>query len=141
MLKRAAFALSLLAVLAFAGSAFAGKNSASSSIIGPYLVAASPSGSPLTATSTSTPHYGDTVTFTVSTTATYQPFVNLVCYQGDALALNSWDAYFGPLSGQTFVLGSGMWAGGAADCTAYLGLDTGNKYKVLASTSFHVDAY
>ena len=135
MLTKAVLAVSLVAVLAFAG-----KPSGSSSIAGPYVMAASPSGSPLTATSTSTPHYGDTITFSVSTTATNQPFVNLVCYQGDALALNSWDAYFGPLSGQTFVLGSGMWAGGAADCTAYLGMDTSNKYKVLASTSFHVDA-
>jgi len=140
MIRKAAFAASLAAALAFAGAAFAGKTSGSSSIAGPYLVAASSTGSQLTATSTSTPHYLDTITFSVSTTATNQPFVNLVCYQGGALALNSWDAYFGPLSGQTFVLGSGMWAGGAADCTAYLGMDTSNKYKVLASTSFHVDA-
>ena len=139
MLKRIAPAASLLAVLVLAGAAFAGNGGStkSSSSISPPIVVPSSS---LTALATGGPHYGDAITFDVSTTATDMPFVNLVCYQGDALALNSWDAYFGPLSGQTFVLGSGMWAGGAADCRAYLGMDTSNKYKVLASTSSHVHA-
>ena len=83
--------------------------------------------------------FGDTVTFTISTTATTQPFVNLVCNQG---AYNSWRGYFvGSLdSNWNFVLGSGGWSSGAGDCTAYLGMYTKQGFKRLASTSFHVDA-
>jgi len=67
------------------------------------------------------PHYGDTITFEVSTTATDQPFVNLVCYQNGVLAAHGWDAFFaGDLSGKTFILTSGGGTGGAADCTANL---------------------
>ena len=82
------------------------------------------------------------MTFSVSTTATNQPFVNLVCYQNGVVVANGWGAFFaGDLSAKTFNLTSGAWSGGAADCTANLGMYvSSSKYKVLASTSFHVDA-
>jgi hypothetical protein len=87
------------------------------------------------------PNYGDTVTFNVSTTATTEPFVNLICYQNGVLVYNTW-VFAGSLdTSSTFQLGSGGWTGGAADCTAKLGMYvSGTKYKVLASSSFHVDS-
>ena len=137
MLSKIAFALVAVSALVFAGAAFAAKPSGSSSITGPYLVTASPTGSPVTASSTTTPHFGDTVTFDIST-QTGNPFVNLICY-GGGIGYNSWAAFW-PTAG-SFVLGSGGWTSGAADCTANLvTYVSSTKYKVLASTSFHVDA-
>ena len=141
MLRKTAFALSLVLVLAFGGAALAGKTSGSSSITGPYTVAA-PTWTAATAASTSTPHFGDMVTFTVSTTATNNPFVNLNCYQNGILVMNSWSAFFpGGLGDGNYGRYSPSWKCGAAECRADLGLLANNgKWKVLASTSFHVDA-
>ena len=137
MLGKIAFALVAASVLVFAGAAFAAKPSGSSSITGPYLVTASPTGSPVTAASTTTPHFGDTVTFDISTQAG-NPFVNLTCY-GNGIGYNSWAAFWPTQS--SFILSSGGWTSGAADCTAALVMYVNSsKYKVLASTSFHVDA-
>ena len=89
------------------------------------------------------PNYGDTVTFKVSTTATTQPFVNLLCYQSGVLVYNTWRGFFAEsLSlNWNFTLGSGGWTGGAADCTARLGkYVSATRYQVLASSSFHVDS-
>ena len=87
------------------------------------------------------PNHADVVTFNVSTAAS-EPFVNVRCYQNGALALNSWRGYFdGALdTSRDFVLGSGAWPSGAADCTAYVKVSARNKWNVLATTSFHVDA-
>lgn len=81
-------------------------------------------------------HWGQTVTFNVSTTATDQPWVNLKCYQGGALVAEGWNGYFdASLTGRNFGLSSPQWTGGAADCTAYV---TNPQWVVLGSTSFHV---
>jgi hypothetical protein len=133
VLSKIAFALVAACVLVFASAAFAAKPSGSSSITGPYLVTASPTG----AASTTTPHFGDTVTFDISTQAG-NPFVNLICY-GNGIGYDSWAAFW-PTAG-SFVLSSGGWTSGAADCTAKLVMYVNsNKVKVLASMSFHVDA-
>jgi len=138
VLSKIAFALVGVAALALVGTAVAARPSGSSSITGPYLVTTSPTGSPVTAASTTTPLFGDTITFNVSTTKTGNPFVNLVC-SGDGVGYDSWAAFW-PTNGN-FVLSSPAWTGGAADCTAYLvGYVSSTKYKVLASMSFHVDA-
>jgi hypothetical protein len=81
-------------------------------------------------------HFGQTVTFTVSTTATDQPWVNLKCYQGRSLVAEGWNGFFdASLTGRDFGLSSPMWTGGAADCTASV---TNPSWTVLGSTSFHV---
>lgn len=88
------------------------------------------------------PNYWDVVLFTVSTTATDQPFVNLRCYQNGALVLNTWNGYFeGAFNDNwNFGLGTPAWQGGAADCTATLNKANRNtRWTQLASTSFHVD--
>ena len=137
MLSKIACALVAVSALVFAGAAFGAKPSGSSSITGPYLVTASPGGSPVAAASTTTPHFGDTVTFDIATQAG-NPFVNLSCY-GNGIGYNSWAAFW-PTAG-SFVLSSGGWTGGAADCTAKLIMYVNSsKSKVLASTTFHVDA-
>jgi hypothetical protein len=83
-------------------------------------------------------HYGQHVTFNISTTATNQPWVHLQCYQNGSMVAEGWDGYFdGSLSGRDFTLASPSWTGGAADCTATL---TTPQWAPLASTSFHVSA-
>ena len=88
------------------------------------------------------PHHGGEVKFNVSTTATDQPFVNLLCYQNGALVAEGWKGYFAEAheSSYVFVLHSGAWQSGAADCTAWLDMATRHGWKQLASTSFHVYA-
>jgi hypothetical protein len=141
VLKKIALPVSLVLVLAFAGAAFAGKPSSPSSITGPFVVTGSLTGSAVTATSTSTPHYGDTITFDVYSTATDNPFVNVTCYQDGVLVMQGWSAFFaGGLGDGNFGLGSPVWRGGAAECTANLDMYSKDKLKVLTSTSFHVDA-
>ena len=87
--------------------------------------------------SDTTANWGDWVTFSISTAATTEPWVNLKCWQGGALVAEGWNGYFDrSITGRDFGLYSPVWAGGAADCTAYL---TTPQRSVLGSTSFHVE--
>ena len=136
VLAGAAIVLSLaLAPAALAGKGAGGNkpSSGSSTITGPVMVVDN-NGDGL-------PNWGDTVTFNISTTATAQPYVHLVC-SGNGIGYDSWKGVFaGSLdTNWNFVLSSGGWTGGAADCTAWLGMYTKQGFKQLASTSFHVDA-
>lgn len=136
MLSKIAVVVTVVFALVFAGAALAGKSSGSSSIAGPYLASADGSGNGNTAI---TPTFGQTITFNVSTTETSNPFVNVNCYQNGVLVMNSWSAFFPGGTGQDFGLYSPAWQGGAANCTADLGMLASNgKWKVLASTSFGV---
>ena len=84
------------------------------------------------------PHYGQRIEFSVSTTATTQPWVVLECYQGRTLVAQGRAAYFdGAISGRDFELASPKWTGGEADCTAKL---TTPEWTVLTSMTFHVHA-
>jgi hypothetical protein len=147
MLRRIAFATSLAAALTLTGVAFAangaGSNKTSTSSISPPIVlsAAAATAAPTAApASTTAPRFGDTVTFDVSTTATTTPFVNLNCYQNGTLVAQGWATFFTGGAAGAFGLSSPIWKSGAADCTADLGMYSNNgKWKVLASTSFHVD--
>ena len=85
------------------------------------------------------PHWGQQVTFNVSTDATAYPYVNLKCYQNGNLVAEGWAGFFnGALGDRTFGLYSAQWTGGAADCTAWLDMYAHGKWKQLASTSFLV---
>ncbi len=147
MLKRTAVIASLVSALVLGASAAGlagngnGANKPSSSSITLVLMTAS------TATAaTSGPNYGDTVTFSISTTATSQPFVHLKCYQNGKFVLEAWQGFFDTALGhQSFNLGpSPAWQGGAADCTAYLenwdSYSKNGRTQTLASTTFHVGA-
>lgn len=142
MFKRLAPTGALVVALAATGTAFAGNGgqakASSSSISGPIVLGV---GTPTLSAVAPSPSYGDTVTFDVSTTATTTPYVNLKCYQGGVEVGEGWAAFFAGGAPGSFGLYSGPWSGGAADCTADLGMFANNgKWKVLASTSFHVNA-
>jgi len=126
----AATVVALVAVLAVAGVALAGKPSSSLSLV------VVPSGE--AAAATAEPSYGDHITFDVATTETDRPFVNLRCYQGDNFVADGWEGFFASYVPEpVFTLSSDYWTGGAADCTAYV---TTPQWAVLGSTSFHVYA-
>lgn len=139
MLNKIALSLAAVFALVFASAAFAGKASSPSSISPPIVLS---SGAPAAPSSPTTgPHFGDTITFAVSTTASTTPFVNLNCYQSGAVVAQGWATFFAGGSAGSFGLSSPIWKSGAADCTADLGMFANNgKWKVLASTTFHVDA-
>jgi hypothetical protein len=83
-------------------------------------------------------HYGQNVTFNVSSNQTDQPWVHLVCSQSGAVVSEGWEGMFaGSLDDGVFGLYSPKWTGGAADCTATV---TNPSWAPLASTSFHVYA-
>jgi len=86
------------------------------------------------------PRYGDQVTFNVATTATTTPYVNLKCYQNGVLVAEGWEGFFdGALGDRIFTLWSPQWTGGEAECTAWLAMYSKSRWKMLASTSFHVN--
>ncbi len=82
------------------------------------------------------PNWGDTITFTVSTTATNYPYVDVRCYQNGALVYSAsagfYDSYLWP-GARNMPLSSPSWTGGAATCTAVLN-------DGLATLDFAVDA-
>jgi hypothetical protein len=66
------------------------------------------------------PNAGDTVTFSVASTAPY-PFVKLTCSQHGAQVLQESEGFYsGWLWGTNFYLGGMVWTSGAANCTAVL---------------------
>ena len=90
-------------------------------------------------------NFDDIVNFSISTTATSQPYVNMQCFQNGVKVSEGWRAYYeGSLDWPNgiFGLNGGQWASGAADCTAYLKYYTGkgkNPWVTLTSTNFHVN--
>ena len=87
------------------------------------------------------PHWGQQVTFNVSTTATSTPTVDLKCDQGGAMVL-AWTAGFFPsyLWTKDVTLSSPSWTGGAATCTAMLIYSSNKKIITLATLPFQVYA-
>jgi hypothetical protein len=66
-------------------------------------------------------HFGQHVTFTVSTSATQYPWVDLQCFQNGGLVYREDNGIFPTSLGEVFTLGpTQLWTGGAADCTATL---------------------
>jgi hypothetical protein len=128
----------LVLSLALVPGAFAGKGNkpsagGSSSISAPVMVT--------DANGNGLPNWDDTVTFNISTTATTQPFVHLVC-SGNGVGYDAWKGVFpGSLdTNWNFMLSSGGWTSGAANCTASLGMYTKQGFRPLTSTSFPVGA-
>jgi hypothetical protein len=87
------------------------------------------------------PHYGQQVTFNVSTTATTRPYVSLDCTQNGTLVYSNQVGYYpGYPWVQYFTLASSYWTGGAASCTATLQYWNGKRWSSLTSISFPVYA-
>lgn len=132
--------ISLVVSLALVPAALAGKSkppsggSSGSSITGPVLVT--------DVNGNGVVNFGDTVTFNESTTATSQPYVNVLCYQNGVEVMNSWNGFFDQALNPTrnFGLYSPSWQSGAASCTAWLDMYTKRGTAQLASVSFQVGA-
>jgi hypothetical protein len=120
------------AVAARGGGGKPGGTSGSSSVSQPVMV-----------TDTGTPglSYGDTVTFTVSTSASV-PSVELDCYQNGAIVYQGTTGYYATyMWSNNYTLKSFVWKSGAADCTATLYSTNKNGSRTtLATLSFHVGA-
>ena len=89
------------------------------------------------------PHWGQQITFTVSTTATSEPHVSVSCSQNGALVYSASAGFFASYPWpwtQIMTLSSQSWTGGAADCTATLYAINGTKVTNLAALAFHVYA-
>jgi hypothetical protein len=131
--------LTAIAALTLAGTSAAGNghgaDKASSSI---SLVVVSDGAA--IASASSTPNYGDEVTFDVSTTATDYPYVHLECFQNGSLVGEAWEGFFdAALGDRTFTLWAPQWSGGEAECTATLSKRTKHGWQELALTTFHVN--
>jgi hypothetical protein len=89
------------------------------------------------------PHWGQRITFEVSSTATTQPQVDVNCYQDGQRVYVMWTGYYDSYPWpwtQVMTLQSDAWTGGAADCVARLYYQSGRKTVTGATTSFHVEA-
>lgn len=86
-------------------------------------------------------HWGQYVTFNVTTSATY-PYVTLTCSRNGVPVLTQSAGFFPSYPwGQTFGLSNTSWTSGEADCVADLHYSSSNGKSVsLAKTSFHVYA-
>ena len=84
--------------------------------------------------------HGDTVTFTVTTSAS-KPYVGVRCYQGTSFVFDSYVGYYsGAWFSRDFLLDSTYWADGTgASCTARLfTYDNRGRERVQATKSFNV---
>jgi len=87
-------------------------------------------------------NWGDSVTYTVSTTATLYPYVATSCYQGRTQVLGGSAGFFASYpwpSAQVVPLKSQLWTSGAADCTATLYSNDGGNRTNLKTISFHAN--
>lgn len=119
--------------------------------LGTPVAQAAKGGRPHTASSTGNPslillnstdglaHYGQELTFEVSTTVTARPFVALNCAQDGRDVYSRSVGVFPDYPNQTFLLSSSLWLSGAADCTATAYYFTSNgAERVLGTLDFAV---
>jgi hypothetical protein len=89
------------------------------------------------------PNWGDTITFTVTTTATTEPHVNVSCTQTGTVVYGAATGYYAAYPWpwtQNMTLSSQAWSGGAASCTATLQAYSGTSVTTLGTLSFSVAA-
>jgi len=81
---------------------------------------------------------GGQVTFTVSTSRTEQPWVNVRCSQGGQVVYSQWHGFYaGYEFGQVFTLGpTTLWSSGSATCEARLVSWNNGRDRTLATTPF-----
>jgi hypothetical protein len=88
-------------------------------------------------------NYNDVIRFSITTTATQEPHVNLSCTQNGTVVYQAqagyFDSYPWPWS-QNMTLSSGAWTGGEADCTAKWYYFNGSKTVDSGVLSFHVNS-
>ena len=89
------------------------------------------------------PHWGQQITFNVTTTATSAPNVSVTCSKSGAVVYGAVSGFYASYPWpwtQIMTLSSQSWAGGAADCVASLYYFSGTRTVTLGSLSFHVYA-
>jgi hypothetical protein len=138
--------VALLVVGLIAGTAFAGKGSGSATTGGGHNKGGSSAGTgtlsgPVLLDSTDgIAHYGQSITFRVTSTSKYY-FVRATCKQNGAQVWQQTQGFYpGWLWGTTYVLNGLRWTSGAADCSAVLysqNLD-GSNQQTQDSLTFHV---
>ena len=100
-------------------------------------------GSAITLDQAGSINYGDTITFTISTTKTDRPFVEVECTKNGALVYSStvgmFQDWYDNWGEPDFTLMSLAWGGGYAACVSSLQYqDRRWRTRTLATTSFHV---
>ena len=90
MLKRIALVASLVGALVLAATASAGTGGGSNKSSLSVVMLSSAT----TSSTSNGPHYGDTITFAVSTTATGRPYVALACSQNGTVVYGSSAGFF-----------------------------------------------
>jgi len=89
------------------------------------------------------PHWGQKITFTVSTTATTEPHVSLTCSQNGVVVYTNETGYYASYPWpwtQTMTLSSYAWTSGSASCTAVLYYFSGAKTVNASTLTFQVAA-
>jgi len=89
------------------------------------------------------PHWGQKITFTVSTTATTEPHVSLTCSQNGVVVYTNQTGYYASYPWpwtQTMTLSSYAWTGGGASCAAVLYYFSGSKTVNAFTLNFQVAA-
>ena len=89
------------------------------------------------------PNWGDTITFSVTTTATTEPHVNVSCSRGGVVVYGAATGYYASYPWpwtQNMTLSSEAWTGGAAACTAVLSAYSGTSVTTLGTLTFQVGA-
>ena len=89
------------------------------------------------------PNWGEQITFDVTTTATNEPHVDVLCTQNGVTVYSATTGYYASYPWpwtQVMTLQSQMWTGGAADCTATLYYFDGRRTLRLATLPFDAGA-
>ena len=84
-------------------------------------------------------HWGQQVTFNVSTTATTEPHVGLKCSQNGVVVYAAQSGYYASYPWpwtQVMTLSSSAWSGGSAECVATLYYFSGTNSVTLATLNF-----
>lgn len=86
-------------------------------------------------------HWGQQITFNVSTSATTEPHVSLTCSQNGVVVLTDEAGYYASYPwpwAQTMTLSSYSWTSGGANCDAVLYYFSGKKTVTLLTLPFQV---
>jgi hypothetical protein len=129
----ASLAVGLTAGSVFAGKGGGGKPTGGGTISAPQMLS--------DANGNGLPNYMDSITFTVSTTATDKPMVGLRCWQGTNFVHDGYIAlYDASWLKKHFTLGGSYWNSALdATCTARLFYyDNRSRERLLATTDFGV---
>ena len=137
--------VSLLVVGLMAGTAFAAKGGSTTGTKGGHTTSGGGTVAYQMVTDLNgnqAPNWGDTITFTYSTTAT-EPHLDLQCSQGGAVVYGATTGFYASYPWpwtKNMTLSSQMWSGGSASCVARLYAFDGSRTTTLATQSFTAGA-